>query len=267
MGSEDRGARRPLIAGNWKMYKGPRETGAFIKEFLPLVAANVEVEIVLCPAFVSLPAAIAAGEGKAIKIGAQDTYWEREGAFTGEVSPAMLAEVGCRYCIVGHSERRHLFGETDAGVNRKVRALLEVGLTPIICVGETLAQREAGQSREVCREQLVKALEGLLDSQVAGVVVAYEPIWAIGTGHTATPEDAQEVSEDLRRLIKNPWDQEAARQVRILYGGSVKPANTAMLMAQPDIDGALVGGASLVPDDLAAIINYTAEVKQCAPGR
>lgn len=259
MGSAERGARHPLIAGNWKMYKGPRETVAFIEEFLPLVAVNVEVEIVLCPPFVSLSAAVPACTGSNIRVGGQDTYWEQEGAFTGEISPAMLAEVGCRYCIVGHSERRQLFGETDAGVNRKLHALLAGSITPIVCVGETLAEREAGITREICRGQLARALEGLPDHQVASLVLAYEPVWAIGTGRTATPEDAQAVISDLRQFVAASWGEQAALQVRILYGGSVKPSNIGSLMAQADIDGALVGGASLVPADFAAIVNYCLE--------
>ncbi|TDA65861.1 MAG: triose-phosphate isomerase [Clostridia bacterium] len=248
--------RRPIIAGNWKMYKGPAETAAFVAELWPQVRENKEVEIVVCPPFVSLEAAVRAGRDTAIAVGAQDVYWEKQGAFTGEVSAGMLAEVGCRYGLVGHSERRQLFGETDAGVNRKARALLEVNITPIICVGETLEQREQGATARVCQGQLEAALQGLSPEQVGGLVVAYEPVWAIGTGRNATSADAQAVIGDLRRLVVSLCGPEAGKNTRFQYGGSVKPGNIADFMAQPDIDGVLVGGASLVVADFAAIINY-----------
>lgn len=248
--------RRPIIAGNWKMYKGPAEAAAFVAEFWPAVQENRDVEIVLCPSFVSLEAVARACRDTALAVGAQDVYWEAQGAFTGEVAPGMLAEVGCRYCIVGHSERRRLFGETDEGVRRKARALLGMDITPIICVGETLEQRQQGLSTQVCRQQLEAALREMSPDQVGSLVVAYEPVWAIGTGHNATSEDAQAVIGDLRRLVASLYGQEAGENIRLQYGGSVKPGNIATFMAQPDIDGALVGGASLVATDFAATVNY-----------
>lgn len=248
--------RRPIIAGNWKMHKGPAEATAFVAEFWPSVRENRDIEIVLCPPFVSLESVVRACHGTAIAVGAQDVYWEAEGAFTGEISPGMLAEVGCRYCIVGHSERRQLFGETNEGVNRKARALLNANITPIICIGETLEQRQRGLTAEICRQQLEAALQEMSPEQVGTLVVAYEPVWAIGTGHNATPEDAQAVTSELRRLVTSLYGREAGEHIRFQYGGSVKPGNIAAFMAQPDIDGALVGGASLVSADFAAIVNY-----------
>ncbi|MDN5347515.1 MAG: triosephosphate isomerase [Clostridia bacterium] len=247
--------RRPVIAGNWKMYKTAAEAADFIRELKPLVA-GAEAEVVVCPPFTALAAAAEAARGSNIVIGGQDVFWENEGAYTGEISPLMLKDLGCSYCIVGHSERRQYFAETDAKVNRKVKALLEHGLRPIVCVGETLAEREAGQTLTVCQRQVEEGVKGLTTAQAVGLVLAYEPVWAIGTGHTATPADAQEVISFIRGVLGSIYGPEAAEQVRILYGGSVKPENIAALMAEPDIDGALVGGASLKAQSFAAIINY-----------
>jgi len=248
--------RTPVIAGNWKMYKTPDGPLRFVNEFLPRVAGVSDREIVICPAFTSLAAAVAAIKGSHVAVGAQDLHWEEEGAFTGEVSPLMLTGVGCRYAIIGHSERRAYFGETDNLVNTKTRSALKHGLIPIVCVGETLDQREKGVTEEVCRRQLEGGLCELAPSEIAGLVIAYEPVWAIGTGRTATPGDAQSVVGFIRGEIGRLFGPEAAAAVRIQYGGSVKPDNIKALMAEPDIDGVLVGGASLNPESFAAIVNF-----------
>lgn len=254
--------RTPLIAGNWKMYKTPREAVSFIRELKTAVADVEGVEILLCPAFPALVPAAEAAQGSPVKIGAQDMYWEREGAFTGQVSAAMLRDAGCDYVIIGHSERRQYFGETDEAVARKVRAALDAGLTPIVCVGETIDQRRADQTAAVIERQVRGGLEGLRAREVAGLVVAYEPVWAIGTGLTASPEDAQQVNALIRAFVARLYDAGTAAAVRIQYGGSVKPANAASLMGQPDIDGALVGGASLKTEDFAGIIKAAREVRK-----
>ncbi len=242
-------SRRPFIAGNWKLHKTVAEARELIHE-LRRELVDVDVEVAVAPPMTALDAVRQALEGSSIHLAAQNTYHESTGAYTGEVSPLLLADVGCRYCIVGHSERRSLFGETDAGVHAKAAALLDHGLSPIVCVGERLEEREAGRALEVVLGQIEAALEGLALEEV---VVAYEPVWAIGTGRTASPQDAQEVHEAIRTHLAATHGP-VAQRVRILYGGSVKPANAAELLAQPDIDGALVGGASLQAATFAPIV-------------
>jgi len=246
--------RKPVMAGNWKMHKTAAETARFFEIFAPLVAGADHAEIVICPPFVNLPAAVAAGGG--IGIGAQDVFWLKEGAYTGEVSAPMLAAIGCRWVIIGHSERRQYFNETDETVFKKTIAALDAGLTPIVCLGERLEEREAGATETVLEAQFTAGIAELTAEQFARVVIAYEPVWAIGTGKTATPEIAQAAHHFLRREIRARFGPEAAGACRILYGGSVKPDNIKGLMAQPDIDGALVGGASLDAATFAAIVHY-----------
>jgi triosephosphate isomerase len=248
--------RKPVLAGNWKMYKTASETSAYLEAFIPLVANAFQVEIVICPPYVNLPAAADATRGSAVEIGGQDVFWLREGAYTGEISAPMLAAVGCRWVIVGHSERRQYFHETDETVLKKTQAALEAGLTPIVCVGECLEDREAGATETVLRTQCAGGIASLTAEQFAGIVIAYEPVWAIGTGKTATPEMAADAHRVLRAEMATYFGSEAAESCRILYGGSVKPDNIKGLMAQEDIDGALVGGASLDPASFAAIVNY-----------
>ena len=248
--------RRPVIAGNWKMFKTISETKAFFSSFLPLVSGVSHCEIVVAPPFVSLAPAAAAATGSRVAISAQDVYWKKEGAFTGEVSIPMLLDVGCTHTIIGHSERRQFFGETDETVNEKARAAVAGGLQPIVCVGETLAERDAGKAAEVVRRQVRQGLAQLTESDLSPMIVAYEPVWAIGTGRTATPETAAEMHGEIRRTIGEIWGAKAAAAMRILYGGSVKPDNIQELMRREDIDGALVGGASLDPTSFAAIVKY-----------
>jgi len=247
--------RRPFIAGNWKMYKTPAETKVFFKQFLPLIA-KADIEIGVCPPFIDIEAAVSLTRETNVGIGAQDVYWEEEGAFTGEISPLMLEGLGCKYCIVGHSERRQYFGETDETVNKKVKALLKHQIIPIVCVGETLEQREQGVTEKVCGTQIRQGLSGLTAEEAEKIVVAYEPVWAIGTGKTASAEDAQSTIKYIRSVLAECFGEACAEKIRIQYGGSVKPGNIKELMAQPDIDGALVGGASLKAEDFAAIVTY-----------
>lgn len=248
--------RRPLIAGNWKMHKTVPETLAYIEAFKPLVAGVDDRDIMLAPPFTALDAAQRALEGTNIALGAQNCHWEEEGAFTGEVSPRMLADLGVTYVIIGHSERRHIFGETDEMIRRKVEAALRHELVPILCIGERLEEREAGKTLSVLERQLKEGLKGLSASDLRDLVVAYEPVWAIGTGKTATPEQAEEAHAFCRKLLAGMFGEEFAERTRILYGGSVKPENVVGLMARPDIDGALVGGASLKPDVFARIVCF-----------
>jgi len=248
--------RTPIIAGNWKMFKTVAETLTFFDGFLPLVSEVSHCEVVVAPPFTALAAAFAAAAGSRVAISAQDVYWEKDGAFTGEVSIGMLLDAGCRYTLVGHSERRQFFGETDETVNRKVRAALAGGLQPIVCVGETLTERDAGKAADVVRRQVRSGLAELTDSDLSPIIVAYEPVWAIGTGRTATPETAAEMHGEIRRTIGEIWGGKAAAATRILYGGSVKRSNIQELMRREDIDGALVGGASLDPASFAAIVKY-----------
>ena len=237
--------RQPLIAGNWKMFKTVHEAVVFVKELRPLVASVTGVEIVVSPPFTALHAVAEAARNTNIGVGAQNLHWEREGAFTGEVSAGMVREAGGEYAILGHSERRTLFGDTDLSVNRKLAAALAEGLTPIVCVGETLSQREGGQTLAVLDQQLKQSLDGVTGAQLATMVVAYEPVWAIGTGRNATPAQAGEAHTHLRGRLRQWFGADAAGQCRLLYGGSVKPDNIATLIAEADVDGALVGGASL----------------------
>jgi triosephosphate isomerase len=248
--------RRPLIAANWKMYKNVNETEAFLKEFLPKMPKDAGVDVVICPPFTSLSAAGAMVKGSAVALGAQNVNENAEGAFTGEISTAMLAAVGCSYIVIGHSERRQYFGETNAGVNKKMLATLKAGLIPIVCVGETLAEREANATLSVVERQVKEALVNIPSADTKKIVIAYEPVWAIGTGRTATPQQAQEVHLAIRDILKDQYGSLTSLSVRILYGGSVKPDNMADLMACEDIDGGLVGGASLKPDAFLDIVNY-----------
>ena len=246
--------RTPVIAGNWKMYKTARQAAETIRSLADLVKGVQGVEVVICPPFTALAAAVEAAKGSPIAIGAQDCYWEKEGAFTGQVAVPMIADLGCSHCIVGHSERRQFFGETDATVDKKIEAVLANGLHCIACVGETLAEREAGQTFAVLDRQVRNGLSRHLTS--ARLVIAYEPVWAIGTGKTATPVQAQEAHAFIRQVVAQAANPEAAKAVRILYGGSVKPDNIATLMAQPDVDGGLVGGASLDAASFAKIVRF-----------
>ena len=239
--------RKRLVAGNWKMNKTPSETRAFIKELAPLVK-EAKCDVVLCVPAVDLIPAVEAAKGSKIKIGAENMHFEEKGAFTGEISPAMLTDAGAKYVILGHSERREMFAETNEGVNKKALKAIELGLIPIICCGETLTQREQGITVDHIRQQIRIAYLGIAKEDVKNTVIAYEPIWAIGTGKVATTEQAEEVCGAIRKLIAELYDRKTAGAVRILYGGSVAPANAKELFEQPDIDGGLVGGASLKPD-------------------
>ncbi len=241
-----------LIAGNWKMHKTPQQTVEFFQEFNPKVEDIDEVEILICPPFIDIPAAVEATQGTNIKIGAQNCFYEKEGAFTGEISPVMLRAAGCQYVILGHSERRHIFGEKDEVINKKVISALEEGLRVILCVGETLQERESGLTFTVVESQLKLGLSGVED-KLDQIDIAYEPVWAIGTGVAAKPEDAQEVHAFIYSVL-NKLNPEKASKVRVLYGGSVKPNNAEQLLSQPDIKGVLVGGASLKPETFAEIV-------------
>jgi triosephosphate isomerase len=246
--------RRPFIAGNWKMFKTVQETVFYVKELRALVGGVRDVEIVVAPPFTSVHAAAEAARGSHLAIAAQNVYWEREGPFTGEVSAEMIREAGAAYVIIGHSERRTLFGETDLTVNRKLGAALSSGLIPIVCVGESLEQRDANQTLDVLDHQVRGSLDHFTSEQLATLVLAYEPVWAIGTGRNATPEQAQEAHAHIRSRLKQWFGADAAERCHILYGGSVKPDNIAALRAQPDVDGALVGGASLDVRAFAEIV-------------
>lgn len=244
------------MAGNWKMYKTPAETTAFFEKFAPLVANSEHCEIVICPPFTNLAAAVDAVRGTRIRIGAQNIAWAKEGAFTGEISGPMLQAVGVTHAIVGHSERRQYFCETDETVLKRTQAALEFGLSPIVCVGERLEDREANRTEAVLESQFQKGIAGLTEQQFAKIVIAYEPVWAIGTGKTATPDMAADAHRAIRAQVRAKFGKEAADAIRILYGGSVKADNTKTLMAQPEIDGVLVGGASLDPVSFASIVNF-----------
>jgi len=247
--------RKKLIAANWKMYKTPEQARDFVAAFLPQVREHRRDEVVLCPAFVSIPAVVEAlGHSSGIGVGGQDVFWENEGAYTGEISTHMLRAAGCSHVIIGHSERRQYFGETDDTVNRKLRAALLGGLKPIVCVGEVIQEREAGLTEDVLRRQCSTAFRGISGAQAIPMAVAYEPVCAIGTGKTATPELAGEAHRVIRAEVAEAFGEGVAGQMRILYGGSVKPENAKLLMSHPDIDGALVGGASLDPKSFAAIV-------------
>ena len=248
--------RIPVIAGNWKLFKTIGESVALVNELKPLVANSQGVEIVVAPVFTALSRVYDAIEGSNIRLAAQDCYWEEEGAFTGEVAPKLLKDAGCSHVIIGHSERRQYFGETNLTVNKKTKAVIATGLNAIVCVGESLAERESEQTYSVIEAQIKGGLAGLSADDFAHVVIAYEPVWAIGTGKTASDAQAQDVHVYIRQLIARLFNQSVADAVRILYGGSVKPDNVKGLMSQPDIDGALVGGASLKADSFAAIATF-----------
>jgi triosephosphate isomerase (TIM) len=248
--------RKKVIAANWKMYKTPDQTREFFRDFLPLVANHTRDEVVVCPPFVDLPAAVESAKGSNIAIGAQNVHWKEEGAFTGETSAKQLLAIDIHWAIIGHSERRQYFGETDDTVNLRLKTALEAGLTPICCVGEVLEEREAGATEDVLRRQCVRAFNAISARKAAKLIIAYEPVWAIGTGKTATPEIAAEAHAVIRHEAGRIFGEEFAASLRILYGGSVKPENASALMAQEEIDGALVGGASLDPKSFANIVKY-----------
>ena len=247
--------RRPIIAGNWKMNKTPAEAEELVKELVPLVA-DAEAEVVVCPPFVCLDAVGKVIKGTNIKLGAQNVHFEKSGAFTGEISADMLLAMGVEYVIIGHSERRQYFGETDCTVNKRARAALAAGLKPIICVGESLAERENGITDELVGMQTKLALKEIEAEQLEQLVIAYEPIWAIGTGKTATAQEANATIGAIRRAIAQVYGEEAAQKVRIQYGGSMNPKNASELMAQSEIDGGLIGGASLKAEDFSKVLKY-----------
>ena len=253
--------RIPFIAANWKMHKTVHESVVFVKEFRSMVKDIVDVEIVVAPPYTALHAVAEAARVSVVGVGAQNLHWEREGAFTGEISAAMLREAGAEYVIIGHSERRRLFHETDETVNRKLLAALEAKLTSIVCIGETLEERESDQTMAVLDRQIRQGLDGLNGEQIAGLVVAYEPVWAIGTGRNATPEQAAEAHAHIRSRIRQGFGADAAEQCHVIYGGSVKPDNIHELMLSPDVDGALVGGASL---DVRGFFDIVARSRQSA---
>lgn len=248
--------RKKVMAANWKMYKTPDDTRAFFRDFLPLVARHDRDEIVICPPYTDVDAAIASTRGSNVAIGVQNVHWKADGAYTGEISAPMLLCLGVTHVIVGHSERRQYFGETDDTVNLRLKTALESGLSAICCVGEVLEEREAGLTDDVLRRQCLRAFHAISAKKAAKLVVAYEPVWAIGTGKTATPELAAEAHAVIRSEAGEVFGAEFAAGLRILYGGSVKPENVSSLMAQEEIDGALVGGASLDPKSFAAIVKY-----------
>jgi triosephosphate isomerase len=248
--------RKKIMAGNWKMYKTPEQTATFFRDFLPMISTHSRDEIVICPPFVDLQTAVASARGSNVSIGAQNLHWEKEGAFTGEISAVMLTAIQVTHAIIGHSERRQYFNETDDTVNRKLETALENGLTPIVCVGEVLEEREAGLTEDVLRRQCVRAFNGISAKKAAKLVVAYEPVWAIGTGKTATPQMAADAHAVIRHEVEKAFGQDFAEKLRILYGGSVKPENVTALMSETDIDGALVGGGSLDPACFSKIVQY-----------
>ncbi len=246
--------RRPFIAGNWKMNLDRAAAVALAEELVKQTQGIEGVELAVCPPNVYVDAVGRVVAGSKIGLGAQNAYHEASGAYTGEISVAMLRDLGCSYVILGHSERRHILGETDADINKKVHVALKGGLVPIVCVGELLEQREAGQTLAVIRQQFEGSLAGVSEDQMAALVIAYEPVWAIGTGKVATPDQAEEVHLDLRKILQERYNKGVAEAVRIQYGGSVKPDNAEVLLAQPNIDGALVGGASLKADQFMGIV-------------
>ena len=258
-------SRKPMIAGNWKMYKTPGEAAVLAQSIDDLLRVERHLtdrcDAVVCPPSIDLKSvsAVIGFDKSDLKLSAQNVHWETEGAFTGEISVRMLVDAGCTMCVVGHSERREMFGETNETVNLKVKALLAGGLTPIVCCGETLQTREAGETESFVREQVRAALDGITAEQAGDLVIAYEPIWAIGTGLTPTPEAANDVTRSIRATVGALFGQPAAIRVRILYGGSAKPENIALFMPEPDIDGALVGGASLTADSFVSMVRTAAD--------
>ena len=253
--------RKTIIAGNWKMYKTPLEAIELVNLLKRDLSDVMEVEIVVCPPFTALADVRDILTESNIAVGAQNLYWEDQGAFTGEVSGPMLKALDIKYVIIGHSERRQFFGETDATVNQRIKAALQNSLLPIVCIGENLKEREAGKTFDVVRKQLHGSLAGLTQEQMEKIVLAYEPVWAIGTGKTATPEQAQEVHQFIREELAKIFGEELASEIRIQYGGSVKPENITELISQPDIDGALVGGASLKHDSFTQIVKNSCGIK------
>ncbi|MDZ7830454.1 MAG: triose-phosphate isomerase [Desulfobacterales bacterium] len=249
-------SRKPLIAGNWKMFKTCPEAAETASQLVALVEKNETVDMMIAPPFTALTTVSEIIADSPIELGAQNLFWESEGAYTGEISAPMIASAGCRYVIIGHSERRQLFGETDALINKKIPAAMDAGLIPVICVGETESERDAGKTFSVLDKQIQKGLENINFDADNPPVLAYEPVWAIGTGKTATSDQAQQAHAYIREQIAKAFDGQLAESIRILYGGSVKPNNIAELMACPDIDGALVGGASLKPETFSEIIHY-----------
>jgi len=254
--------RKTIIAGNWKMYKTLREGQELAIALRRELYQIEDVDIVVCPPYTLLAYLADALETSNIVIGAQDVYWQDEGAFTGEVSPVMLKDIGCKFVIIGHSERRQYFGETNESVNNKIKAALRHNLTPIVCVGETLSQRESGETFEVLDDHIGNGLKDITDTDILRMVIAYEPVWAIGTGKNATPGQAQEAQKYIRDLLRKMYNDDIADTVRIQYGGSVKPDNITELMREPDVDGALVGGASLQIETFTEIVRKAAEVKK-----
>jgi triosephosphate isomerase len=249
-------SRKALIAANWKMYKTPTEAKAFVDAFLPLIAGHTRDEIALFPSVTSLATVVEAAAGSNVAVGLQNMHFADEGAYTGETSAAMLKATGATHTLIGHSERRQYFNETDDVVNKKLHTALKHGIVPIVCVGEVLAEREAGLTTQVCKSQVAGALAGITAKAATSIVIAYEPCWAIGTGKTATPEMAAEAHRIIRAELASLLGSLVANATRILYGGSVKPENAAALLGEEEIDGALVGGASLKPDSFAAIVKY-----------
>jgi triosephosphate isomerase len=249
--------RKPIVAGNWKMNKLISETRVFVEEVKNSVGKADYCEMIICPSFVVLTELRDAAKNTSIFFGAQNMFWEEKGAYTGEISPAMLIDAGCRYAIIGHSERRQYFNETDENVNKKMHSAFKHGLIPIVCVGETLQERESGATFKIIEKQARSGLAGLNDETSKSVIIAYEPVWAIGTGKTATPQQAQEVHGFIRKLYSGIYDSKSGDRVRILYGGSIKPDNFAEIMKQPDIDGGLVGGASLEAKSFIKLVEIT----------
>jgi triosephosphate isomerase len=247
--------RRPIIAGNWKMNKTPSEAVELVKALIPLVK-DAEAEVVVCPPYISIAAVAELIKDTNIELGAQNVYFEKSGAYTGEVSIDMLKEVGVRYIIIGHSERRQYFNETDENVNKKAKAILAAGLRPIICIGETLDQREKGITNDFVSMQTKLALNGIEEAELENVVIAYEPIWAIGTGKTATALEANETISAVRNAVREIYGEEGADKIRIQYGGSMNPKNASELMAQSEIDGGLIGGASLKGEDFSKVVKF-----------
>ena len=249
--------RRRVIAGNWKMFKTQAETRAFFSAFVPLASGAIHCDIVIAPPYTAISVAVECVRGTHIGIGGQNVFWEKEGAFTGEVSAQMLVEAGCRYVIIGHSERRQYFADNEETVAKKTKSAIAAGLIPIVCVGESLAQREAGHTEKICHGQFMGGPGALTPEEFSRILIAYEPVWAIGTGKTATPEIAAAAHRFLRQCASDKFGAERASALRILYGGSVKPDNIRGLMAQEELDGALVGGASLDAKSFASIMNFT----------
>ena len=248
--------RTPVIAGNWKMNKTVAEAVALASEIKERVAGVENVKVIVCPVFTAVKSVADVLKGSNVKVGAQDMYWETSGAYTGEVSGEMLLEAGAEYVIIGHSERRQYFGETNETVNKKLKKALSIGLKPIVCIGETLADREAGTTEAVVGKQVKEGFVGLTAEEMKGTIIAYEPVWAIGTGKTATAEQAEAVHAFVRNLVSQLWDKETADAVVIQYGGSMKPENVASLLAQPDIDGGLIGGAALKADSFEKLVKF-----------